>query len=163
MINKKSGILLLIILGFAGLTLAQTPLKEADAIIGTWLMPDDEGIIEIFKENGYYNGKIIWMKEKEEDGSPLKDKENPVDSLRNRPVEGLQVMDGFKYDGDNVWTGGTFYAAKKGKQVEPEFVMENENHLEIEISMFIFSISIELTRVDAQQFLSSQKTDAEKT
>jgi hypothetical protein len=164
MINKKSGILLLIIFGFVGLTSTQTSSKEADAIIGTWLMPDDEGIIEIFKENGYYNGKIIWMKGKEEDGSPLKDKENPVDSLRNRPVEGLQVMDGFTYDEeDNAWTGGTFYAAKKGKHVEPEFVMEDENHLEIEISMFIFSISIELTRVDAQQFLSSQKTDAEKT
>jgi len=156
MINKKSGILLLILLGFTGLTLAQAPSKEADAIIGTWLMPDNEGIIEIFKENGNYNGKIIWMKEKEEDGSPLKDKENPVDSLRSRPVEGLQVMNGFKYDGENTWLGGTFYDAKKGKEVEPEFILKDENHLEIEISMFIFSISIELTRVDAEKFLSGE-------
>jgi len=152
MINKKSGILLLIILGFAGLTLAQTPLKEADAIIGTWLMPDDEGIIEIFKENGYYNGKIIWMKEKEEDGSPLKDKENPDEKLRDRPVEGLEVMKGFKYEGENTWSGGSFYAAKKGKEVEPEFVLEDENHLNIEISIFIFSLTVELTRVDTAEY-----------
>ncbi|NOX18551.1 MAG: DUF2147 domain-containing protein [Chlorobi bacterium] len=163
MTNKKGGILLLIFLGFAGLAPAQVPANKADAIVGTWLMPDDEGIIEIFKDGEYYNGKILWMREKEEDGSPLKDKENPVDSLRNRPVEGLQVMNGFKYEGENAWSGGTFYAAKKGKVVEPEFVLEDKNRLNIEISMFIFSISIELTRVDAEQFILSKKQREKET
>ncbi len=136
-------------------TLAQIPLEETDVIIGTWLMPEDDGIIEISKNGEFYNGKIIWMKEREEDGSSLKDKENPVDSLRNRTVEGLQVMTGFKYEGDNVWSGGTFYAAKKGKVVEPEFVLKDDNHLDIEISFFIFSLTVELKRVDTKAFFES--------
>jgi len=125
---------------------------KPDAIIGTWLMPDNEGIIKIFKDGRYYNGKIIWLKEKEENGAPLKDKENHVDSLRSRTVEGLEVMKGFKYQGDNTWSGGTFYAAKKGKEVEPDFVLEDKDHLNIEISIFIFSLTVELTRVDTTQF-----------
>jgi len=151
----KKGILLImlvIIVASSINILAQSQKKEADAIIGTWMMPDDEGIIEIFKDGDLYNGKIIWMKEKEEDGSPLKDKENPDEKLRDRPVEGLEVMKGFKYEGENTWSGGSFYAAKKGKEVEPEFVLEDENHLNIEISIFIFSLTVELTRVDTAEY-----------
>ena len=147
-INKVL-LLLIFIFGINCLTMAQASQSSADAIVGTWRMPDNEGIIEIFKEGEYYHGKIVWMQEKEEDGTPLKDKENPLDSLRNRTVEGLQVMSGFKFEGDNIWSGGTFYAAKKGIEVEPDFVLEDENHLNIEISFFFFSKTVELTRIDA--------------
>ena len=128
--------------------IAQNFTKGEDAIIGTWLMPDDDGIIEVYKEGKVYDGKIIWMKEKEVDGKPLKDKENPDKNLRNRSVEGLQVMTGFKYTGDNVWTYGTFYAALKGKEVEPELVLISNDKLNIEISFILFSKTITLTRVD---------------
>jgi len=133
---------------------AQNRKSRADAIIGTWLMPDNEGIIEIYKDGNLYNGKIIWMQEKEKDGSPLKDKENPIDSLRNRPVEGLQVMTGFKYQGENRWDGGTFYAPKKGREVEPEFILIDKDHLNIKISIFIFSLTIELTKINKDAFLN---------
>jgi len=150
MISIKKGLFLLIFsFSINYFAIAQ---NEADAIIGTWLMPDNEGIIEICKKGEYYNGKILWMKEKEEDGSPLKDKENPIESLRNRRVEGLKVMSGFSYYGDNTWSGGTFYAAKKGKEAEPEFVLEDEDHLNIKISLLIFSITVELLRIDTTQF-----------
>ncbi len=153
MISLKKGLLLLIFsFSINYFAIAQESLNENDAIIGSWLMPDDEGIIEICKKGEYYNGKILWMKEKEEDGSPLKDKENPVESLRSRRVEGLKVMSGFSYEGDNTWSGGTFYATKKGKEAEPEFILEDKDHLNIEISIFVFSMTVELTRVDTTQF-----------
>ena len=131
---------------------AQTT-TEADAIIGDWLMPDDEGIIRIYKDGDFYSGKIIWLKEKEEDGSPLLDKENPIDSLQNRQVEGLQIMSSFQYKGAKTWDGGIFYAPKKGKEIEPEFVMKDDNHLNIEISIFIFSLTIEFSRINTKEFL----------
>ncbi len=150
--TKKVLLLMIFMFSLTQLVIAQDKQNEADAIIGTWMMPDDEGIIEVCKKDDQYNGKILWMKEKEEDGSPLKDKENPDESLRNRKVEGLKVMSGFSYEGDNTWSGGTFYAAKKGKEVEPEFVLEDKDHLNIEISLFIFSMTVELSRVDTAQF-----------
>lgn len=153
MINIKKGLLLLIFsFSISYFSIAQEVPNEADLIIGTWLMPDDEGIIEIYKKGEYYNGIILWMHDKEDDGSPLKDKENPDESLRSRKVEGLEVMSGFGYEGDNTWNGGTFYAARKGKEAEPEFVLEDENHLNIKISLLIFSITVELIRVDTTQY-----------
>ena len=160
MTNMKKGLLFLIFtFSITYFTIAQDSPNEADAIIGTWLMPDDEGIIEICKKDKYYNGKILWMKEIEEDGSPLKDKENPDESLRSRRVEGLKVMSGFSYEGDNTWSGGTFYAAKKGKEAEPEFVLEDNDHLNIKVSLFIFSITVELARVDTAQFFQNINTE----
>ncbi len=152
--TRKTMFILLSLFIFHVPLFAQNENTQTNNIVGTWLMPDDEGIIEISKVGEFYNGKIIWMKKREEDGSPLKDKENPVDSLRNRTVEGLQVMTGFKYEGDNIWSGGTFYAAKKGKEVEPEFVLKDDNRLDIEISFFIFSLTVELKRIDTADFFS---------
>ena len=152
---KKSLLLLVFIFSVKILIVAQT--TEADAIIGTWLMPDDEGIIEICKDSEYYGGKILWIQETEEDGSPLKDKENPEDSLQNREVAGLKIMNNFKYNGDNTWGSGTFYAAKKGIVAEPEFQLLDKNSLNICISFFVFSKTIELTRVDTALYFKNIK------
>lgn len=146
-------IIILLITLMLSTAIAQRKTTEADKIIGTWLMPDDEGIIEIYKDGTSYSGKIIWMQEKEEDGSPLKDKENPIDSLKNRNVEGLQIMSGFTYKGNKVWSEGIFYAPKKGREAEPEFILAKEDQLNIKIFIFIFSLTIELTRVDIDKFL----------
>lgn len=155
MISIKSGLLFLIMMfSINHLIIAQG--GDANSIIGTWLMPDDEGIIEICKDDELYKGKILWIQEKEEDGSLLKDKENPIESLRNRNVQGIQVMKGFNYEGDNTWSGGTFYAARKGKEVEPEFVLLDKDHLNIEISIFVFSMTVELTRIDTAQYFQNR-------
>ena len=142
------------------ITIAQDVENEADVIVGTWVMEDDMGVLEIFKEGTCYNGKIVYMKKTEKDGTPLQDKENPVDSLRSREVVGLQVMNNFEYDGDKVWNKGTFYAALKGKEVEPDFILINENRLDLKISFLFFSKTIELTRVDkAEYFQNTNKED----
>ena len=64
-------------------------------------MPDDNWIIEICRDDEYFFGKILWMQETEEDGSPIMDKENPVNSLQTREVAELKVINNFKYNGDN--------------------------------------------------------------
>ena len=153
--NKTNIMLLLVMLCINYFTIAQT--IYADAIVGTWLMPNDDEIIEICKDGEYYSGKIIWMRETEEDGSPLKDKNNPEDSLQNREVTGLKVMNNFKYKGTNSWSGGTFYAARKGIVAEPEFELIDNNHLNICVSFFVFSKTIELTRVDTTQYFQKRK------
>ena len=152
--TKKYFLSLIFIFSFSHLLIAQN--SEADLIIGTWLMPENEGKIKIFKDGENYNGTIVWMLAKEKDGTNLKDKENPVDSLKTRDVVGLQVMSGFKYKGDKLWSGGTFYAAKKGKEVEPDFILIDKNKLKIKISIFLFSFNIELTRVEPENNLQKE-------
>ena len=145
--NKKIWLILFIVMLNQFLS-AQGLQKEENMILGSWLMPENEGIIEIYKVGNFYNGKIIWMLEKEKDGGLLKDKENPDDSLKNRTVVGLEVMRNYKYNEDGVWNGGTFYAAKKGKTLEPDFVLVDENTLDIVVSFFLFSKTIRLSRID---------------
>ena len=118
-----------------------------DAITGKWLMPDQMGTLEIFKCNDLYCGKIIEITEKSEDGGPLLDIENPDESLRNRPVLNLQVMSDFKYAGDSLWNDGTFYIPRKGKEASPDFILIDDNHLNIEISFLFFSKTVELVKI----------------
>ena len=56
---KKIVMVMIVILILTQITIAQNLAKEADAIIGTWKMPDDWGVIKIFKEGEFYNGKIV--------------------------------------------------------------------------------------------------------
>jgi uncharacterized protein (DUF2147 family) len=94
---------------------AQAP---ADAILGKWLNEDQDAHIQIYKENGKYYGKIVWLKEPIDSltGKPKLDDENDDESLRNQPVMGLVILKDFVYDGDDVeWEDGTIYDPKNGK------------------------------------------------
>jgi len=144
--TNKAILILIFILSINHFSIAQS--KKADAIIGTWLMPENTGKIKIYKENDHFNGKIIWFKETEKDGSPLKDKNNPIDSLKSRTIIGTNVMENFKYKGKNLWDEGTFYAPQMGKVTTPTCNLIDKNHLEIEISLWLFSKTIELKRVN---------------
>ncbi len=143
---KKMGIsFFLLFLLFMSTVSGQS--KSENLILGKWLMPDEMGTLEIFKCNNTFCGKIVKIEQRAENGGQLLDVENPVDSLKIRPVEGLQVMTGFKYAGNNKWINGNFYIPKKGKETSPEIFLTDEDHLNIKIHFFIFSKTVELTRV----------------
>ena len=94
--------------------------KNADDIIGTWYNAEKSSKIRIYKcgdENKKYCGKIVWLeKDKEDDGGPRIDKNNPDAKKRKNPMMDLVILKLFKYDkGDKVWDGGTIYDPKNGK------------------------------------------------
>lgn len=144
---KLSKVIFLLVVSFYTTQFSQPSPGNEDAITGKWLMPDQMGTLEIFKCNDLYCGKIIEITEKSEDGGPLLDIENPDENLQNRTVLGLQVMSEFKYAGENLWNDGNFYIPRKGKETSPDFILIDDNHLNIEIAFFIFSKTVELTRV----------------
>jgi uncharacterized protein (DUF2147 family) len=97
------------------LSYAQAP--NADAIVGKWLNEDKDAHVQIYKENGKYYGKIVWLKEPNEPatGLPKLDDDNEDESLRSRPVMGLILLKDFIYDSDdNEWQDGTIYDPKNG-------------------------------------------------
>ncbi|MCC7298339.1 MAG: DUF2147 domain-containing protein [Bacteroidia bacterium] len=116
------------IICLVGLTLgltAFTTLKpfdaEADKIQGTWLNQEGTAHVQIFKAAngqfaGKYYGKIVWLKEPNENGKPKVDKENPIASKKTKPLMGLMLLNDFSYDSDEKeWSGGTIYDPKNGK------------------------------------------------
>lgn len=86
-----------------------------DAIIGTWLNSSGKGQIQIYKQGNKYYGKLIWLKEpNDEKGKPKLDANNPNDELKIKPLSGLIILRDFKHD-DGEWTGGRIYDPQNGK------------------------------------------------
>lgn len=99
------------------LSVFSTPLfAQSDPIEHLWYNQEKTAKIQVYKaRDGRFYGKIVWLKEPDENGRPRIDKNNPNASQRNAPLMGLLVLKGFKKDGSNLYSGGTIYDPKNGK------------------------------------------------
>ena len=91
-----------------------------DDIIGTWYNTEKSSKIRIYRcgEGGQkYCGKIVWLeKDKEDDGGPRIDKNNPDKKKQKNLMMNMVILSLFEYDkGDKEWSGGTIYDPKNGK------------------------------------------------
>lgn len=107
-------------------------------ILGIWKTDMDEAKIEIFMCGEKVCGKIIWLKNplytdsrEGEVGIPVIDRKNPDPALRNRPVIGLRILEGFIPEGDNKWGEGTFYDPKSGKTYKGKMHLAAPDRLEL--------------------------------
>jgi len=118
-------LLLLISTTIAGL--AQTK----DAIVGRWVNFSGEAHVEIYKKNDKFLGKIAWLKNpKDERGNAKMDIQNPDESLRKRPMLGLEILKDFEFDGSK-WTDGKIYDPKSGKTYSCNITMKGNGDLNI--------------------------------
>jgi len=112
---------------------------EADNILGIWLTAEGKSKVEIYKCSEKYCGKIIWMKEpqfpaddpKGMAGKDKIDRENPDETLRTRPLLGMNIIDGFVYDGESEWNEGTIYDPRNGKKYNCKMTLTDENTLDV--------------------------------
>ncbi len=111
----------------------------SDDILGFWYNEEHDGIIEIYKCADKYCGRIVWAKEPdypEDDkmgrsGQRRVDDKNPDPNLRNRPVVGLKMMNGFIFDGGNKWKSGSVYDPKNGKTYSGTLTLIAPNKLNL--------------------------------
>ena len=98
---------------------------EPDDIVGLWATEPDavdgNAHVEVWKEDGLYYGKIVWLEKpvyNPDDpmaGQTKIDRENPDAALRDRPLIGLKILDGFRWDGKGAWEKGKIYDPDNGK------------------------------------------------
>lgn len=125
--------LLLFLLSFIALPVAQAQKIQADDVIGVWKNGEGTGLIKIYKkpDNKYY-GQIVWLKvPNDAQGNPRKDINNPDEKLRNKPLKGLENMRGFTYAGDGVWEDGQIYDPKNGSDYSCKMTLTDPNTLEV--------------------------------
>ena len=133
--------------------------QAADKIIGYWLSKDGDGQIQIYKKNGKYFGKLVWMDEPNNpDGTPKLDIENPNEKLRSRKKLGMVILKNFKYDADDEeWEGGTIYDPESGRTYKSYMWFEDGNTSKLNLRGYIgFSL---LGRTSEWTREKSKRTD----
>lgn len=104
----------LVLIAALALVAPLTWAQQADDILGIWYNQEKTAKVEIFKRGDKYFGKIVWLKEPMRDGKPKLDRENEDESLRTRPIMGLEILKDFEFD-DDEWEDGTIYDPKNGE------------------------------------------------
>lgn len=98
------------------LTLTSFNYNNGDVILGVWANGTNKGHIQLYKQDGKYYGKIIWLKQPYDDtGKPKIDKNNPDVNARSRSLLGLVMLRDFKYE-DGEWVDGRIYNPDDGKE-----------------------------------------------
>lgn len=106
---------------------------EADKLIGVWEPSHGKARIKVEKIGTKYYGKIVWLKEPndEETKLPKVDKNNPDESMRNTPLKGYRILKDFVYLGKKEWSEGTIYDPENGNNYKCVIRMKDDNTLDI--------------------------------
>jgi uncharacterized protein (DUF2147 family) len=121
---------LITLLSFFVLTSFCVSTENADSILGVWQNGTGKGHIEIFKQNGRYHGKIVWLRDAidKRTGKPKTDFKNEDPSQHQKPLMGLMMLRDFKYDGGE-WTDGRIYNPGDGRQYKAYIKMKDAKTL----------------------------------
>lgn len=108
------------------LLLAAT-IVRAQGITGIWHNEEKTAKIQIYeaKDDRYY-GKIVWLREPDENGQPKTDKNNPDKSKRSSPLMNLLVLRGFAKKSATSFEGGTIYDPKNGKTYDCKMTLKGD-------------------------------------
>jgi uncharacterized protein (DUF2147 family) len=134
---------------FAVTPLSVTQKNTGDEILGFWWTQDRKAKVEVYKRASEYHGKIVWLNEPLNDaGQPKLDKKNSNEELRQRPVLGLNLISGFKYE-KGKWVDGEIYDPENGKTYDCVIKMDDKQ-LEVRgyIGLTMFGRTVVWERVD---------------
>ena len=100
---------------------------QAQSVIGKWENRNKEGqvnsIIKVYEKNDKVYGKVERiMREEDRDRVCTKCEGD----LKNEPIEGMEIMQGLKKDGDE-YEGGTIVDPKTGKEYQCKIWLDEDN------------------------------------
>lgn len=110
----------------------------AQSIFGDWKTIDDEtgatkSIVEIYEKNGKVYGKVKkLLEEGREDAVCI----NCEGELKNKPVVGMNVVQGLKKDGDE-YSGGKLFDPEKGKSYKGKIWLDPDDSNKLMVRGYI--------------------------
>jgi uncharacterized protein (DUF2147 family) len=130
------------------LMLAFPGTAEESYIVGVWLSGDGDGWIELRQEGEMLSGYIAGSPNDKPGDPPRFDVKNPDLNLRERELLGMQFMQGFRYDGEKRWTGGSIYDPNSGKTYKGNITLVDRDTLKLRgyIGVALFGRSETWTR-----------------
>lgn len=123
--------------------------QTADAIVGKWYNTEKDAQVEIFKEGGKYNGKIVWLQDPAENGKPKVDKNNADRAKKDRPIMGMKLLSDFEHKG-SAWENGTIYDPKNGKTYSCIIKKKDNKTLEVRgyVGISLIGRTVEWTKAE---------------
>lgn len=139
-------VLLLIALSIFSCLFTQK-VDPGDKILGTWVNEEQTTHIEIYREDGKFFGRIVWLPVTTDvNGDPLRDKNNPDSELRDRPILGIPILEDFEYK-NGEYVEGTIYSPKNGKKAKPTLQLTSDDELSIKIKKGVIRRTVTWKRV----------------
>jgi uncharacterized protein (DUF2147 family) len=122
--------------------------QSESSILGLWYNTEKTAQVEILKKGSEFIGKIVWMKDPNPGGKPALDKDNPNPKLKSRPLMGLNLLEGLKFD-SGMWEDGTIYDPKTGKTYSCQVTLKSKDVLEVKgyIGFSLIGRTVEWTKV----------------
>jgi uncharacterized protein (DUF2147 family) len=122
---------------------------EGTRLLGLWLTEEGKARVEIALCGETYCGSLVWIRDSLKNGLPALDVKNPDETLRARRVLGMQFLRDFRYDGENVWKGGTVYDPESGNVYSAKMTLEEDGTLTLRgyVGIPLFGRSETWTRV----------------
>ena len=101
---------------------------DSTAVAGSWLTDTGSAVVDIsLCEETSICGVISWV---DPNGASVVDRNNPDESLRERPLVGVTMLSGFKAKGDK-WKGGKIYNPKDGKTYKSKVSLNDDGTLKV--------------------------------
>ncbi|WP_088322795.1 DUF2147 domain-containing protein [Polaribacter tangerinus] len=105
---------------------------NSQTIFGKWNSTNEktgeiDSVIEVYEKNGKAFAKVIEIKDPKRQGLVCDLCEG---ANKNKPILGLNILDGLKKDGDE-WSGGTILDPRNGKVYKCYITLESPNKLKL--------------------------------
>ncbi len=147
----KKQIRLLMIMIFSLVSFSTAYAIEEEEILGTWINAAGDGQVEISKQGEKYIGTVLGSTDP--DSPDRKDINNPDPDLRDRSLQGMQILGDLTFRGDNKWAGGWIYDPNNGKTYKCKMSLKDNNTLKLRgyVGVSVFGRTEEWTRKSANE------------
>ena len=133
--------------GVASLSYAATP-------IGVWYAEGGAAKVGIERCGDELCGRVLWLRSPlDENGCPLRDRRNPDPALRERMVEGMEILRGLAPRHDGTWVDGGIYDPASGNTYNRQLALDGNDriHLRGYLGIPLIGRTTTWTRVGAEE------------
>jgi glucans biosynthesis protein C len=148
-----------------GLVLWQASIAEAATPAGRWYAEGGAAQVEIGSCGDSLCGRVVWLRSPfDENGCELTDRENPDETLRSRPIVGLEILHDLRAENTAAerWEGGSIYDPTSGRTYRCNLALDGADRLHVRgyIGITLLGRTTTWTRVGSEGRLCSAPRDS---
>jgi uncharacterized protein (DUF2147 family) len=105
----------------------------AFTVAGVWEVEDGDAHVKIWPCGESLCGDIVWLKQ-----ARRLDASNQDPRLRDRPLMGVEILEGFRRTAENRWEGGRVYNPRDGQTYRVDVELLSDDSLKVRGCQLVF-------------------------